>query len=321
MNGVYLGILAGLLFCLGANAEPQTPHIQKLGTIDCDLVETTPIVFHGKLYRFEYIRRNYPKNTTGDSYFHFVEVETGRKTPPFAKGYHLGSAMVVTNRVIVFGVKEWGADSLEQFECSDPDLANWTSHTILKLPGWTLFNTSACKGRDGYVLSFEIGAPPEECGVPFTTRFAESKDLKTWTVLPREYAYTFERYSACPALRYVKGYYYKTYLEAYPGPQYETCIVRSRDLKTWESSPFNPIMKHSDEDRVIGNPDLSASERERIAKGENINNSDVDFCTYKGKTIINYSWGDQKGKEFLAHAVYDGKEEKFLQAFFPKNKK
>jgi len=27
------------------------PHVTKLGTIDCDLVETTPVVFKGKLYR------------------------------------------------------------------------------------------------------------------------------------------------------------------------------------------------------------------------------------------------------------------------------
>ncbi len=29
------------------------PKIEKLGTIDCDLVETTPVVFKGKVYRFE----------------------------------------------------------------------------------------------------------------------------------------------------------------------------------------------------------------------------------------------------------------------------
>jgi len=32
------------------------PRIEKLGTIDCDMVETTPIVFGGRLYRFEYVR-------------------------------------------------------------------------------------------------------------------------------------------------------------------------------------------------------------------------------------------------------------------------
>ncbi|MFQ6040458.1 MAG: hypothetical protein ACE5PV_06340, partial [Candidatus Poribacteria bacterium] len=34
-------------------AQSRKPQIEKLGTIDCDMVETTPIVFHGRLYRFE----------------------------------------------------------------------------------------------------------------------------------------------------------------------------------------------------------------------------------------------------------------------------
>ena len=36
-----------------------------------------------------------------------------------------------------------------------------------------------------------------------------------------------------------------------------------------------------------------------------LNNSDVDFCEFRGKTIITYSWGNQQGTEFLAEAVYD----------------
>ena len=30
--------------------------IKKLGTIDCDMVETTPVVFKDRLYRIEYDR-------------------------------------------------------------------------------------------------------------------------------------------------------------------------------------------------------------------------------------------------------------------------
>ena len=35
---------------------PVPPRIRKLGTLQCDIVETTPIVFNGELYRFEYVR-------------------------------------------------------------------------------------------------------------------------------------------------------------------------------------------------------------------------------------------------------------------------
>ncbi|HBG56403.1 MAG TPA: hypothetical protein DDX07_00130, partial [Porphyromonadaceae bacterium] len=52
--------------------EEGRPLIVKTGTIDCDLVETTPVVFHEKVYRFEYIRERYWDNQIGDSYFRFV---------------------------------------------------------------------------------------------------------------------------------------------------------------------------------------------------------------------------------------------------------
>ena len=68
------------------NRQVQRPLIVKLGTIDCDLVETTPVVFKGKLYRFEYVRIGYEANKTGDSYFRFIDHETGAATPAFAKG-------------------------------------------------------------------------------------------------------------------------------------------------------------------------------------------------------------------------------------------
>lgn len=112
-----------------------------------------------------------------------------------------------------------------------------------------------------------------------------------------------DRYTACPAIRFSGGYYYMIYLEQKPGPTYEPHIVRSRDLVHWESSPFNPVIRFSPEDKIIANPNLSWEERNRIAKAVNINNSDIDLCEFEGKTIIYYSWGNQQGIEFLASAV------------------
>ena len=48
---------------------------------------------------------------------------------------------------------------------------------------------------------------------------------------------------------------------------------------------------------------LIDAERQRIAEAVNINNSDIDFCEFEGRVIINYSWGSQKGVEHLAEAV------------------
>ena len=37
---------------------PKKPFIRKLGTIGCNnIVETTPLVYRGELYRFEVVRR------------------------------------------------------------------------------------------------------------------------------------------------------------------------------------------------------------------------------------------------------------------------
>ena len=103
---------------------------------------------------------------------------------------------------------------------------------------------------------------------------------------------------------------------AYKG-YYAPNIVRSKDLIAWEESLFKPIMKHSDEDKQIANPKLTQEQRDRIAKAADLNNSDVDFCEFQGKTIITYSWGNQTGIEHLAEARYDGAEADFLRAFFP----
>ena len=108
-----------------------------------------------------------------------------------------------------------------------------------------------------------------------------------------------------------------TYLEALPGPKYETYIVRSKDLIRWESSPLNPVMAASEEDKRIANPKLSDQQRKQIAGAVDRNNSDVDFCEFRGKTVISYSWGNQQGTEFLAGAEYDGPLEGFLKGFFP----
>ena len=294
--------------------ETQKPQIIKLGTIDCDLVETSPIVFRGKVYRFEYVRPGYWNNHTGDSYFRFVDHETGESTPSFAKGFHLGSAFVDNNTVYVTAVNIWDGEQVHIF--SSTDLKNWNHWMAFDLPGYGIFNTSMTKAGNKFVLMFEIGKPESEAGKRFTARFATSTDLKNWKVLPSQYNYAKDRYTAPHCLRYLDGYYYDFYLEVHNG--YETRVVRSKDLEHWEASPLNPVLKASKDDKKIANKKLSNKLRERIKTAEDINNSDIDFCEFKGKLIINYSWGNQRGEEFLAEARYNGTLAQFLNGWFPK---
>jgi hypothetical protein len=289
------------------------PLIIKSGTIDCDMVETTPVVFKNKVYRFEYVRAGYWNNKTGDSYFRFIEHDTGKATKSFAAGFHLGSAFVYNDTVYVTAVNIWDGEEVHIF--SSADLENWDHWLAFKLPGFGIFNTSLTRAEKQFVLMFEIGRPVEEAGVRFTARFAVSDDLRQWEITPPDHNYSKDRYTAPHCLRYLDGYYYDFYLEAHDG--YEMRVVRSKDLVNWESSPLNPVLKASEDDKKIANNSISEEVRQKIANAENCNNSDIDFCEYNGRLIINYSWGNQQGTEFLAEASYGGTVKQFLKGWFP----
>ncbi len=292
------------------------PLIRKLGTIDCDLVETTPIVFRGKLYRSEWVRTSYKGNELGANYSRLVEIDTGKATAPLARGCAFSSAFVDDDTVYVTGTSTeqgWTGQRVEMY--ASRDLEHWEHWTALDLDGFGICNTSICKADDRYVMMFEIHKPKDQAGAQFTARFATSKDLRNWEVTPPDCVYAKDRYTAPHCLRYLDGYFYDFYLEAHEG--YEMRVVRSRDLIHWVPSPLNPVLKASPEDKRIANPKLTAAQRERIAKAEDINNSDIDFCAYDGHLVINYSWGNQRGEEFLAEAVYDGTIEEFLKGWFP----
>jgi hypothetical protein len=119
-------------------------------------------------------------------------------------------------------------------------------------------------------------------------------------------------------LRWLDGWFYDFYLEAHEG--YEMRVVRSRDLARWQPSPLNPVLRASQEDKVIFNSKLNGDQRARVANAVNLNNSDIDFCQWQGRLVLNYSWGNQQGVEHLSEAQYDGTEAQFLKAWFPEEK-
>jgi hypothetical protein len=289
------------------------PLIRKLGTIDLDLVETTPIVFNSRLYRFEWVREGYWNNRRKTNYFRLIDHETGVATAPFADGHEFGSAFVDGDTVYVTGTR--GRNGVDMF--ASRDLKTWDSWPVINDGRYGIFNTSLCKAGDGYVLMFEIDKPAGEAGVPFTARFAKSRDLREWEITPGECNYAKDRYTAPHCLRWLDGWFYDFYLEAHDG--YQMRVVRSRDLIHWQSSPLNPVLRASPEDKVIANPNLTDAQRARVAYAVNLNNSDIDFCEWRGHLVINYSWGNQQGVEHLAEAAYDGTQEQFLRGWFPAN--
>jgi hypothetical protein len=321
----FLFVLFLSLFCYATDKNKVKgngkPEIRKLGTIALDVVEATPFVFNNKLYRLEWVRPDTKYNVKGMSYLHIVDHYTGKEISNFGERYRFPSAYVENNIVYVVGTYEnlgWHGTLLTLF--TSKDLQTWTSDTIYSASKelHQICNTSLCKTDKGYALMFEISGTPE-AGVSFTPRFLTSRDLKKFELTPKECTFGHDRYSAPHCLRFYNGWYYSFYLESNKPTGYEQYLVRSKDLINWQSSPFNPVLSASKEDKYIAGKNLTDEELKIIAGASDINNSDVDFCEYNGKLIFTYSWGNQKSQEFLAGAIYDGSMGQFLEGWFPDN--
>ena len=302
---------------------PARKTLQKRGTIAVAVVEATPVVWKGELLRFEWMRNNEwdtaKVNIRTEGFYHFVHMETNVPTPGFAYDHAFGCCHVEDEIMYVHGVRgPGGGNVLDAFWSSD--LVHWQEKEILRLPeDVKIFNTSVCKGDDGYIMAIEIGGQNHPwVGRNFTCIFAKSTDLLNWELMdPMTYSYDKSRYTACPVLRYVNGWYYMICLEALPVSRYVPYITRTKDFESFEMGHYNPVMWFDDNDRLVEHPEWFTEEHlEYIANSPNCNVSDLDICDYNGKTIILYSWGNQMGNEFLACAEYDGSSEEFLESFY-----
>jgi hypothetical protein len=290
----------------GADTAGARPVIHKLGTVGLDIVETTPFVFQGKAYRMEWFRAG--------GCLRIMDRASHRELSRFGARHQFACAYATGDQVCVVGTQvpagKWNGGRLTMF--TSKDLTNWTERVIYDHGAVGICNTSLCQAGDRYVMSIELTEPGG-----FPARFIESKDLVTWTLMPKECQHALGRYNAPHCLRWNEGWFYLFYLEADKPRGYEQYVTRSRDLIHWEPSPLNPVLAASPEDKLPANANLTAAEREKIARAADVNNSDIDFCDSPGGLIINYSWGNQQGVEFLGEATYAGTTAQFLKAWFP----
>ena len=285
--------------------------INRLGTIDFDIVEANPVVFRDRLLRFEYIRG---RQAGEGSLFRLVDWESGEIVSEFGHNYHMGCAMAWGNRLYVTCNAAWGGNAL--YVMSSEDLQTWTEpQKILADPEWKCFNTSTCRAENEIVMVFELGGPEALVGQPFTMFFAHSSDWRNWQVIPGA-IYGRDVYCGAPMLRYYGGYYYFFHLSGDYEKGFNTFISRSTDLKSWSEEKL--VLPLDDCDRNILFP-AEAGQRKRIAEAKNINASDLDMCEYRGKLHMTYSWGDQRGTEFLAIATAECGEEEFCRSFWEGN--
>ena len=258
-----------------------------------DMCELSPIIWKGKLCHLACVRPA-SGGTKSDYYIELSNAETGEILAKFAEGYSLASAIVNNDVLYVFASRfddnSWNDVTL--FKSSD--LVNWESRVVLVQENEHIFNTSVCECPDGFVMAYESDDPKYPA---FTIKFAVSDDLENWKKIP-DAIFGTNRYTACPCIRYVNGYYYVLYLEnRSPRHYYETYITRSKDLKRWELSSANPVLRPTQIDDCI-------------------NTSDPEIIEFNGKTYVYYSVGDQLTWMNIKRAIYYSSMKDFFEYWY-----
>ena len=297
--------------------------IKKLGTLKPYYAEATPFVWHDELYLFEWVRSDeWTHNGNEVGYYHIVRADDGEEVSKFGNHHAFGCCYEENGTVYVHGVRGSSGWTNQVDVFWSDDMVHWQMRPAFTVPDdMFVFNTSVCKDDDGYVMAIEVGTENGShpvIGCNYTNVYARSKDLFNWELLPMDtYIFTPEQYSACPSIRYFNGYYYIIFLAYAPFFRLMPYIVRTSDLETYEIGHVNPIMMPDDDDKKIPYPErLTQEEINYIENAFDINNSDVDLCEYKGKTVFTYAWGNQNGKEFLGMAEYDGTMQEFCESCF-----
>lgn len=258
-----------------------------------DLCELTPIIWQGRLCHLECVRPA-SGGTSKDYVLRLVGAESGRELARFAEGYGLASAIIHDGRLWVFASRfaEGSWNDVTLFHSAD--LQNWSSQVVVRQENEHLFNSSVCRGPDGFVMAYESNDPAYP---PFTIKFATSPDLQSWRRLPEAIVGT-DRYTACPCLRFVDGHYYLMYLEhRQPRHVFETYVSRSADLRTWHLSAANPVLAAQGTD-------------------EGINASDPEIIEIGGRTYVYFSVGDQLTWMNVKRALYPGPLGRFFAEWF-----
>jgi len=283
---------------MAGGAFRTNPRLIRSGQASTQFFEMTPVVFGGEFLLLGSVHPDTEGNPFDERCLWIEDVSTGEVRSTFAPGYGLGSAFVDDDTFYTFGIPNdsRGADHIDCF--ASTDLEHWESFPVLNaLEGEELFNESVCRAGDRYVMAYESR---DAHYPPFTIYFAESRDLRTWERITGP-VYGTDRYTACPSIRFIDGYFYMLYLEhRKPKWWFETFLTHSKDLVHWEQSPKNPVLDPED--------------------AEEINASDADLVelqTADGPVVrVYYCTGDQKTHGTVTWAEFPGTEEAFFGYYY-----
>jgi alpha-L-fucosidase len=258
-----------------------------------DLCELSPFVWQGRLCAMECVRPA-TGGAASDYYLLLKDAETGEELARCAEGHGLASLLVHNDTFYIFASR-WGHGNWQDVTLfKSSNLKDWESKVVIEGENEGIFNTSVCPGPDGFVMAYESNDPAYP---PFTVKFARSSDLEQWTKIP-EATFGTNRYTACPCIRYANGWYYVLYLEQRtPRWFFETYLTRSQDLRHWELSAANPVLRAEGLD-------------------EGINASDPELVEFQGKTYVYYAVGDQRTWMNIKRAAYPGPMAEFLESWY-----
>lgn len=297
-----------ILVCISAtpafSQKMARPTLVKLPFAFSDVgrtpMENTPVFFNSRMLLVSNYRPGGADAKGKDAFLYIDDLQTGKEVARFGQGHSFVSAYVNGNELNVFALEftDFGRvmNSTGIDRLTTTDLKNWKTEKVILPDGKEhLFNSSVCRDEKGYLMAYESDKP-----VQFCFKFARSVDLSKWEKIPG-LVFTGEKkeYSACPVIRYIEPFYYVIYLHA-PLKGHNgwiSYLARSKDLETWELSPFNPILE--------------------AEAGEGKNNSDVDILEYGGKTYLYYATGDQETWGTVRLAMFDGTEKAFFENHFP----
>ena len=287
-------------FVAPGRPAPQRPTLTKLPFALGQAMENTPVIWQSRPL-LVLNHRDDAKNRTDDytrsMYLYLLDLATGREIARFGSGHSFANAFVHGPELNVFASEGTNRDWFQSlYRFWSTNLTHWNRALAVPQEGDEhLFNASVCRDQQGFTMAYESDKP-----VQFCFKFARSSDLSRWRKLE---GLTFtgvnREYSACPVLRYLAPYYYVIYLHAAtPGHAgWISFLARSKDLATWELSPFNPILEAD--------------------PGEGINNSDVDLFEWQGQTYLFYATGDQATWGAVRVAQYAGSMKEFFESHFP----
>ena len=283
----------------GVPSPPPTKRLVKLPEKLGHDMESTPILYKGRLLWFHSHRVDRPQPDLGQMHLLIRDPATGEELSRFGRCHSLGSALVDGETVHAFAAEhgrklnEWFGD-IDHF--SSTDLKTWRRELAIgRENGEHLLNSSVCRDEQGYLMAYESDQP-----VKFCFKFARSKDLTHGTRSPEW----------CLPVRGEP-------VQRLPGdsllPPVLLCHLPGRAARGLRGlgAAVGPL--HGPRPLAAQPPES----RHGTVCGEGINNSDVDLIEFGGRTYVNYFTGNQDDWGDLKWAVYDGPMREFFESYFP----